>query len=300
MKKYTSKSQKVEIYSKQYGLSEEEIFRILTEHEDLLTFEELKIRYNNPEMGKLPEWLTEEDLWNIIWNSIHECWSPLFEQRMTKEELFTELYEYIKKKMNRYENFKHLKCAIINQIRSLAFEYTRRGKYFIGSTDETYPENDDSGVRYKFEGRVYDDVKTESQIFINNIRSLTDQNVKNLLIIAGYLLADIPELRIDYIELLRKSESEVKENIKTLAGILDENDQLEWDRMEKVKREGKKKKIKIQDIIKALELHKPFTKESDKSENSAIARCLKSLYKDIGKSNLFEAKNTKIFFNNAF
>ena len=300
MKKYTSKSQKVELYSKQYNLREEEVFRILSEHEDLLTFNELKIKYNNPNIGKLPEWLREEDLWDMIWKSIHECWSPLFEQKMTKEELFAELYEYIKKKINRYENYKHIKCAIVNQIRSLAFEYNRRGKYFIGSLDEVYPENNESGVKYKFEGRTSDNTTIETNIFVNNLRNLTDPDVKNILIVAGYLLANIEELRIDYIELLRKSSEEVKNNIEALATILDENDKLDWDRLEKIKRNEKKKKIKLQDIIKAVGFNKAFINEYDKTENPSMKRCLKEIYNTIAESNLFDEKNSQKFLKKSF
>ena len=60
MRKYTSKSQKIDLYSAKYNISKEEVNRILSEHEDVLTLEELKIKYDNPDIGKLPEWLSEE------------------------------------------------------------------------------------------------------------------------------------------------------------------------------------------------------------------------------------------------
>ena len=188
MRKYTSRSQKIEIYSEKYDLSKEEVKRILTEHEDLLTFEELKIRYDNPDLGKLPNWLEEEALFKMIWKTIKDYWSELFAQRLTMEELFSELYEYILKKVYMYENFNHLKVALVNRMKSLAQEYTRRGKYFIGSTDETYDSNNSNSVMYKFESPVYDDTIIDDNFFINKIRTFKDEQIKNLLILCGYLV----------------------------------------------------------------------------------------------------------------
>ncbi len=48
MRKYTSKAQKTIMYAQKYNIKEEEVKRILSEYEDLLTLEELKIKYDNP------------------------------------------------------------------------------------------------------------------------------------------------------------------------------------------------------------------------------------------------------------
>ena len=46
MYNYTSKTQKIVKYSEKYNLSEERISYILNTHEDLLTLDELKIKYD--------------------------------------------------------------------------------------------------------------------------------------------------------------------------------------------------------------------------------------------------------------
>ena len=43
MRKYTSKSQKIDLYSAKYNISKEEVKRMLSEHEDVLTLEELNL-----------------------------------------------------------------------------------------------------------------------------------------------------------------------------------------------------------------------------------------------------------------
>ena len=55
MRKYTSKKQKTKMYAEKYNMEEEEVNRILSEYEDLLTLDELKIRYDNPNIGILPD-----------------------------------------------------------------------------------------------------------------------------------------------------------------------------------------------------------------------------------------------------
>ena len=129
MKKYTSKTQKVDMYSEKYGLSKEEVGFILSEHEDVLTLEQLKIKYDNPNIGKLPEWLSEQELDNMIWKTIHQCWSPIFEQRLSKQEMYSEHQEYIRKKIALFENHNHIKGALMNRMITLSQEYTRKSKY---------------------------------------------------------------------------------------------------------------------------------------------------------------------------
>ena len=166
MKKYTSKTDKIAMYSKKYNMKEEDVYRILTEHEDVLTLDELKIKYDNPNIGKLPEWLSEEELSNMIWNTIHHYWSQIFEQKMSKEELFSEHQEYIRKKIGLYENHHHIKAALVKRMITLANEYTRKGKYYLGSTDEVFDSDSNGTVRYKYECPVYQETDIENSILI--------------------------------------------------------------------------------------------------------------------------------------
>lgn len=255
MKKYTSKTDKIALYSKKYNMSEEDVYRILTEHEDILSFEELKIKYDNPNIGKLPEWLSEEELSNMIWNTIHHYWSTIFEQRMTKEELFSEHQEYIRKKIGLYENHHHIKAALVKRMMTLANEYTRKGKYFVGSTDEVFDSDSNGTVRYKYECPVYQETDVENSILLNKIRNVKHEEVRNLLILTGYLICDIDELRKDYLKLLRSYDKDTRHSIRELEVIVLNNDQLDRDRIDKISRKEKKKSLKIIDLIKATKFN---------------------------------------------
>ena len=256
MRKYTSKSQKIDLYSAKYNISKEEVNRILSEHEDVLTLEELKIKYDNPDIGKLPEWLSEETLDLMIWKTVHQYWSPLFQQRMTKEELYSEHQEYIRKKINLFENVHHVKAALVKRMLFLVDEYTRKGKYFLGSTDEQLPADNLYGsVRYKYELPIEDTKNIESDLFIEQIRNIKNKSIKSLLIITGYLLCDITEFRKDYIEILRSSDEEVKMNLQKLEEILEHNEELDLMKYSNIAVTERKKSINIKDIIKALRLN---------------------------------------------
>lgn len=256
MRKYTSKSQKIDLYSAKYNISKEEVNRILSEHEDVLTLEELKIKYDNPDIGKLPEWLSEETLDLMIWKTIHQYWSPLFQQRMTKEELYSEHQEYIRKKINLFENVHHVKAALVKRMLFLVDEYTRKGKYFLGSTDEQLPADNLYGsVRYKYELPIEDTKNIESDLFIEQIRNIKNKSIKSLLIITGYLLCDITEFRKDYIEILRSSDEEVKMNLQKLEETLEHNEELDLMKYSNIVVNERKKSINIKDIIKALRLN---------------------------------------------
>lgn len=255
MRKYTSKSQKIELYSKKYNIPEEEVNRILSEHEDLLTIDELKIKYDNPNIGKLPEWLTEESLELIIWKTIHQYWSPVFDNHWTKEELYMEHQEYIRKKIGLFQNHNHIKGALVNRMITLAQEQTKRNKYFIGSLDEQLePENNNGVCRYKYEA-VASNKSSEDMLFINSIRELKNKQVKNLLIVTGYLLCDIDELRKDYLDVLRSSDPDICNSVKLLAETIQNNEIIKQDRLDNKVTKGRCRNISIKDIIKALKLN---------------------------------------------
>ena len=192
----------------------------------------------------------------MIWETVHQYWSPLFQQRMTKEELYSEHQEYIRKKINLFENVHHVKAALVKRMLFLVDEYTRKGKYFLGSTDEQLPADNLYGsVRYKYELPVEDTKNIESDLFIEQIRNIKNKSIKSLLIITGYLLCDITEFRKDYIEILRSSDEEVKMNLQKLEETLEHNEELDLMKYSNTVVTERKKSINIKDIIKALRLN---------------------------------------------
>ena len=66
MRNYTSPREKVEKYSIKFNLPKEEVKRILSTSDSDLTKQEMLVKYNNENIGKLPDWITEEELCKMI------------------------------------------------------------------------------------------------------------------------------------------------------------------------------------------------------------------------------------------
>ena len=252
MKVYTSKTQKIELYSKKYNKTKEEINRILSEHEDMLTFEELKIKYDNPNIGKLPDWLDEESLHLMIWKTIHTNWNELLASNTTKEDLYMECQEYVRKKIALFENFNHLKASLVLRIRTVCDEYARRAKYFIGSLDETY-ETSDCSIKPKYEPSTKSSMQyileENDRELVIKIKELKNKSAQQVLIIIGYLICGINALRYEYLQLLRESDEDIQRSIKIIESELYNEEDIK----EKLKYTSGINKY-ILDIAKALKL----------------------------------------------
>lgn len=287
MGNYTSKTQKIEMYSEKYSLPKAEIKRILSEHEDLLTLEELKIKYDNPNIGVLPEWLSEEELDKMIWKTIHECWNDMFAIQTTKEDMYMHLQEYVRKKINLYKNHAYLKGSLVLRIRSLIDINKRRSDYFTYSLDEVYTdENSSISIkRYKYEpSENLEELDSYKEYEIcEKIKSIKDKSIQNVLIITGYLLCGIDELRGEYLQLLRNSDASIKESIKLLEDNTLYNDNLDHLKFEGIKVKGvKKKRVTILDIMKALKVDKFNLKASNSSVKQELAQYLDVIgFKDL-------------------
>ena len=92
MRKYTSPAEKIEKYSIKYNLGKEEVTRIIKSDDCLLSIDELKIKYDNENLGLLPEWLTEDDLINLINKVININYNSIYKSWISREDLFSELY----------------------------------------------------------------------------------------------------------------------------------------------------------------------------------------------------------------
>ena len=91
---------------------------------------------------------------------------------------------------------------------------------------------------------------------------------KNLLIITGYLLCDIVELRKDYIDILRNcDDQDIINNITTLEETIKTNDIIEQKRYDNIKTKERKKSINIKDIIVALKMN-IIDNKKEKADNT--------------------------------
>lgn len=258
MRAYTSPSEKIEKYSVKYGKSKEEIHRILTENEALLTLDELKIKYDDPNLGILPDWLSEEDFDLMIWKSIHTLFDQKYSYWTTKEDLHSDLYIFLKERMKLYKNKAYLKTAAMNRLRWLLKQQILRSQYYDIELDAQVCTSDDNTSRTTYSEVIPATQYLEEEVeFLNTIRDIKNESVKHFLIATGYLIANIACLRPMYIELLRVSDDEIKANFSALEERLNTNDLITARKSEEetTTRKTRCAKLKLQDIVRALKLN---------------------------------------------
>lgn len=183
----------------------------------------------------------------------------MFATYTTKEDLYMHLQEYVRKKINLYKNHNYLKGSLILRIRSLIDTNKRRMDYFTYSIDEVYNDEDSSTniKRYKYEpSETLEETDSFKDYEISEkIKSIKNKSIQNVLVITGYLLGGVDELRYDYLQILRSSDDSIKESIKILEDNIYYNDNLEHLKCDGVDIKGiKKKRVTIADIIRALQL----------------------------------------------
>lgn len=255
MRKYTSKKQKVEMYSAKYGLSKEYVYHILTEKECVLTFEELKIKYDCPTLGELPDWATDESISSVIWKTIHEKFDLKYSTWTTPEELYQTLQLFIRCRLHLYKNLSNIKTAVINRLVWLLREHLGRGSYIAIELDKPIKNSkiDDENVTYS-NMITKTSQYTEERYLVDNILSIKDTDIKNLLIVLGYLVCDIDLLEKSYIELVQYSPVQVQNNLYKLQQKSDTNEQLRQDRYNGKLENKRIRRITVLDVMKALQI----------------------------------------------
>ena len=215
MRDYTSKSQKVEMYAEKYNLPREEVHRILSEHEANLTLDELKIKYDDPNIGQLPQWLIDEGGYDALQQYIETGVKSKFDFRWsswtTIEDLVSYMWEFILKRIHTYNTRSHIISAVKNRMVWLWRENFGRGSYFKMSLQDEYGRNDE-GTPCTYGDIMEAPKDTEITDLIEMIDSVYDEATRGLLVIVGYLNG-IKELEPYYNKVVNGQNLEVQEKL---------------------------------------------------------------------------------------
>lgn len=85
-------AEKAKIISEAWDIPFEKVREIQRKDIADSTFEELKIRYNDPDLGKLPEWVDMDKVCEIIHSAIRNKWHPVLKSTYTKHDLYLECW----------------------------------------------------------------------------------------------------------------------------------------------------------------------------------------------------------------
>lgn len=254
MRKYTSKKMKVEMYSKKYNLPEDYVRYILTENECMLTFDELKIKYDCPTLGKMPDWFSEEELDKIIWKSIHETYDARFSYWTTKEELYSTMQEFIRKKFHLFETPAHIKVAIKNRLIWLLREHLGRSSYIEVELDKPITVKNEADDTLTYYNMIHKELEDEQNIKLkDNIMSVRDKQIRELLIVTGYLLCDLSYLEKEFNDIINNCSQITKINLLKLQQVVENNKQIEFERnCNTVTKKQKRKRLTINNVVQAM------------------------------------------------
>lgn len=234
-----------------YGLSEKEATRIVKEDNTLLTIEELRMKFDNPNLGKkYPEWLTPIDHYKICCATVRQMYNGNFAKICTPEELASILFINSSIKLNTFKNHQHLKSGIVTMAMSVCRDNTRRQKYWSSkSLDDTFDENDELT---NYERVTVKDTEREAKECLNAVMSIKNREVREILILTGYIVGGIDSFRPAFIDVIENSDLIIQEELSKLLKDISENDRVDRIRLEDKSCKFKKVKITLKSILKVF------------------------------------------------
>lgn len=242
------KQEKLEMYVSK-GLTKEEAEELIAYNcEEILSIEQLRVKFNYPEMGKgYPNWITPEEHMKICFKTAKEQYSTeKFGELGTEtvQDLAVKLYIYSAIRLNKISSPANLKTALINICKNYKRQNAKRKKMWSESLDTPVPtkltSTEEQFTKYDFLSTNEDVTDSEKEV-VDCIRSIKNKEVRDVLVIAGYLLANINGLYTDYRYVLDTCNETIKQNLLQLAESVFSNEENE-----------KKHKIDFNSIIKAF------------------------------------------------
>ena len=238
-----------------YNISEEKANYLIYTDDLYLTIDDLKIKYDNLDMGKLPEWLSEQELYDIIWKTIKQCQNYILLKYATAEDLYQELQLLVRIKSNKIKSFGYLKIMLKNYLLNMVATNNSNDTYVTFDLDEPIMYNDaDDNMGTNADKIEYNrDNKFDDESIVEKIVDVSDSRLRLFLIVVGYLLCRINSLKFLYEDVINSSSETVVNNLKSIEQQIYRNEELSYKEGVNPKIE-RKRIINARTIINALEL----------------------------------------------
>lgn len=270
------------------GLSREEAEKLIPYgQEDYLTIEQLRIKFDNPDLGKkYPEWIQKEDHMKMCFKTAKDVWNVRdFGWFCSPEELATKLYIWSSIRLNKFNSYAHLKTGLMNCVKNIlrdevtketmkikdqylteselkerySTEWNKKrfddGTYISSSLDQCAFMEHDSDGRETLHSRIPDSTESQEELrsVVNQIRSIRNKQVKQFLIIGGFLLANINELEQDFKQIINSVETSKAQKLNNLyERTLDYEDMMSKHQYENTPIDKTIKKVVPEDIIDVI------------------------------------------------
>lgn len=245
-----SEKDRINTCVEKYGLDIEEATRIVKEDNMLLTVEELRMKFDNPMLGKeYPEWLTPIDHYKMCCATVRQMYNGNFAKICPPEDLASTLFINSSIKMNTFKNHQHLKSGLVTMAMTVCRDGMRRQKYWADQTlDAPIGEQYDELTNY--DRIIADDKEQETRDYLNAILSIKNREVRELLILAGYIVGNIDGFKPAFEEIKNNSEYIDREGLVELLDTIMENERIDRIRKEDKTQKLKKVPITLKSILK--------------------------------------------------
>lgn len=254
----TDREKRIQICKDKYNLNDDYIKKLFETSNDYLTVEDLRLKYDYKDLGvELPDWLTQEEFARMAFAVAKLMYRPIYCNEISYLELVNTIYVDCSIKMYTIRSHQQLKHAMImrccNRYRDIALHNTFWSNNHIEDTeyvDEPTSDNNNYGFLGKYLSTRDDDKK-----FVDVIKSVKQKQLRMILIISGYLLADMDDLYDDFCELFNTEDEELLKQLESILDAVDYNDNLRKERASNTGCSGKRKiSITFNYILKALGL----------------------------------------------
>lgn len=231
-----------------YGYSEEEATRIVKENNYQLNIDELRAKFDYPELGKkYPEWLDPVDHYKMCCTTVRQMYNSNFARICTTEELAHTLFVNSTLKLNTLNTHQHLKSALVTMAMTICRDGMRRQKYWSDSSlDDSFDEN---GNLTNYERIVAKDDDKEAIDCLTAIMSIRNREVRELLILCGYIIGRIEAFREQFINIVNNSDFVNREALVELLEEIKHNDDVDVLRKETKGLKMKKTKITLKSVL---------------------------------------------------
>lgn len=231
-----------------YGYSEEEATRIVKEDNYLLNIDELRAKFDYPELGKeYPEWLDPIDHYKMCCTTVRQMYNGNFARICTTEELAHTLFVNSALKLNTLKNHQHLKSALVTMAMKICRDGMRRQKYWSDSSlDDNF---DEDGNLTNYDRIVATDTDKETIDCLNAVMSIKNREVRELLILSGYIIGRIDAFKEQFVNIVNNSDFIDREALIKLLEEVYHNDDVDMKKKETKGLKMKKTRVTLKSIL---------------------------------------------------
>lgn len=195
-------------------LSEQEAERIAKADNDLLSPEELRIKYNNPLIGTgYPDWLDPTEHMKMCFATARDYFPQGFLWYYSIEDVASILYVWSLIRINTCSSYALLKCMLVRRCQNLVRDSYFHSQIYTNSYNNIMNiTNSDEEREYLYLLKSSSLDEGDSDLVIN-ISGIKNAKVRNILILCGYFIAELDCMFNMVVDLYKQSSPKMQKKL---------------------------------------------------------------------------------------